>query len=160
MKVYFAWLISLFLMTSASAVDRPTASLPATSGGIICAMSLCPTATLSKREITCPLYCKNNCQIVDDQCCPGVQKAVCNTFSSSIIESSKLVTSSSTAAATSSSNMIATSLITEPLTSSMSTQPSQSIAKNTPSSGETTGIVWISIVSTSAFTVFMIVWGG
>jgi hypothetical protein len=49
--------------------------------GVVCAMSVCPsqTASLSKRAPQCPSVCKDSCVIVDDVCCPGVQKAVCNT---------------------------------------------------------------------------------
>lgn len=144
MKLHLACLLSLFFAAFVSAVDRPTASLPAVSGGIVCAMSLCPTATLSKRDLACPAHCKDNCRIIDDQCCPGTQKAICNSNSSSVVDSSSLTTSSSVAIPTSSS-LIATSSIS-PSSSSSSVQPSQSAINNTPSSAESTRIVWSSVL--------------
>lgn len=149
MKLYLACLLSLLFAAFVSAVDRPTASLPAVSGGIVCAMSLCPTATLSKRDLACPAHCKDNCRIIDDQCCPGTQKAICNSNSSSIVDSSSLTTSSSVAIPTSSSLIATSSISPSSLSSSPSSssvQPSQSAINNTPSSAESTRIVWSSVL--------------
>ncbi|CAO3646701.1 unnamed protein product [Mucor fragilis] len=139
MKLFIATLLSFLfsIITLASAVDRPTASLPAASGGIVCAMSLCPTATLNKRDLACPAHCKDDCRIIDDQCCPGVQKAVCNSSSdsSSAVESTTAVATPT--AVSSSSSSVISSIISSSSTASSSAQPSSSSAAtdNTSTSG-------------------------
>jgi hypothetical protein len=64
--------------TSTTQKIKPTAIIPAPPG-VVCAMSVCPTtsAVLSKRDLACPVICPDNCEVVNDVCCPGHQKAVC-----------------------------------------------------------------------------------
>ncbi|EPB83371.1 hypothetical protein HMPREF1544_09904 [Mucor circinelloides 1006PhL] len=157
MKLSIATLLSFLLsiVALASAVDRPTASLPAASGGIVCAMSLCPTATLSKRDLTCPAHCKDNCKIIDDQCCPGVQKAVCNSSSdsSSAVESTTAV-ATPTAVSSSISSIVSSS--SSSAVSSAEPTPS-SAAGNTASSNaiKSTKMVLSSIALMSMITLIV-----
>ncbi|KAI9356616.1 hypothetical protein BD770DRAFT_389719 [Pilaira anomala] len=84
-KTYFLLLI-VFLSTLIYAEEATITSkiIPTVSGGsppsgVVCAMTICPSASLlMKRELTCPSNCENNCRFIDDICCPGTQKAVCN----------------------------------------------------------------------------------
>ncbi|KAF1800312.1 hypothetical protein V8B55DRAFT_1546233 [Mucor lusitanicus] len=157
MKLFIATLLSFLLsiIALASAVDRPTASLPAASGGVVCAMSLCPTATLNKRDLTCPAHCKDNCRIIDDQCCPGVQKAVCN--SSSAIESSTAAATPTAVSSSSSSSV--SSIASSSSAASSSAQPTPSSATgntNAPSSAvASTKMVLSSIVLMAMITLIV-----
>ncbi|KAL9549006.1 hypothetical protein MBANPS3_005418 [Mucor bainieri] len=155
MKLFIATLLSfvLSIITLASAIDKPTASLPAVSGGIVCAMSLCPTATLNKRDLACPAHCKDNCRIIDDQCCPGVQKAVCNSDASSAVESSTTAVATPTAVSSSSSISSVISSSSSAASSSAQASPS-SAAGNTASSSAvaSTKMVLSSIVVMAMIT--------
>ncbi|KAI9480269.1 MAG: hypothetical protein EXX96DRAFT_561872 [Benjaminiella poitrasii] len=75
--------ILLVLLASVLATSQTITPNPSVPGapGIVCAMTVCPTTTaaLTKRQnLACPSNCPNDCQILDNVCCPGVQKAVCN----------------------------------------------------------------------------------
>ncbi|KAI9266254.1 hypothetical protein EDC94DRAFT_646897 [Helicostylum pulchrum] len=63
----------------------PTANIPVPPPGVVCPMSVCPSVSpLARREdIECPTRCAGNCKIIDDVCCPGIKKAVCNSASAS-----------------------------------------------------------------------------
>ncbi|KAI9365139.1 hypothetical protein BD770DRAFT_377882 [Pilaira anomala] len=88
-KIYFLLLVTLFsTLIYAEESSVTTKIIPTFSGspptGIVCAMAICPNASLlaKRQDIACPSYCENNCRIIDDVCCPGVQKAVCNSAAS------------------------------------------------------------------------------
>lgn len=88
-KIYFLLLVTLFstlIYAEESSVTTKIIPTFSTSPptGIVCAMAICPNASLlaKRQDIACPSYCENNCRIIDDVCCPGVQKAVCNSAAS------------------------------------------------------------------------------
>ncbi|CAO3640310.1 unnamed protein product [Mucor hiemalis] len=64
--------------TTSSEKIKPTAVIP-NPPGLVCPMTVCPSvsASLAKRDLACPATCPNDCEVVDDHCCPGNKKAVC-----------------------------------------------------------------------------------
>ncbi|KAG0744682.1 hypothetical protein G6F57_000886 [Rhizopus arrhizus] len=92
-----------------SAADEPTrTSAIETAPGIVCPMTVCPTNTLDKRAPpACPASCPDNCRIIDDLCCPGVQKAICSpsSASSSADTSSSIPTSTAISSVTPSASV-------------------------------------------------------
>ncbi|KAI8881903.1 hypothetical protein K501DRAFT_334380 [Backusella circina FSU 941] len=137
-------LVLIYLCIAGAFANIDLEQLAGIPSGIVCAMSVCPsqTASLSKRAPPCPSVCKDNCVIVDDVCCPGVQKAVCNTTaisdsgssatptktptnvpSSSVVITSTSVASSSTSVSASSSATISPSAVVPASTGSF-VQPS------------------------------------
>ncbi|KAI7898487.1 uncharacterized protein BX663DRAFT_259803 [Cokeromyces recurvatus] len=70
-------LLLLFIGLVASQSSESNSAAPE----IVCAMSLCPSATaglLKREDPACPSHCADNCRIIDDVCCPGSKKAICN----------------------------------------------------------------------------------
>lgn len=135
LKTYFLLLV-VFLSTLIYAEEATITSkiIPTVSGGgppsgVVCAMTICPSASLlMKRELTCPSNCENNCRFIDDICCPGTQKAVCNNVVSG-----------------------STSVITDVPTSAPTLKPTQSAAVTTtahavpvPSNTVTSGVTAVS----------------
>ncbi|KAI8085233.1 hypothetical protein BDF21DRAFT_414731 [Thamnidium elegans] len=96
LKTYFLLLVAI-LATLAYAQEEPTstkkiiptANIPVPPPGVVCPMSVCPSASpLARRQdIACPTTCADNCRIIDDVCCPGIKKAVCNSSSASASQS-------------------------------------------------------------------------
>ncbi|CAO3659767.1 hypothetical protein G6F70_003846 [Rhizopus microsporus] len=83
---YIIIAIAAFLIAIVCAAedDIPKPTGIHTAPGVVCPMTVCPTNTLSKRDKpACPASCPDNCRIIDDVCCPGVQKAVCYPASAS-----------------------------------------------------------------------------
>lgn len=94
--LFFALVASVF---AAEDDIKPTASIPH-SPNIVCAMTVCPTASLSKRELACPSVCTDDCKIVEDPCCPGIEKAVCNNANSTDSPSGATPSTASSTAST------------------------------------------------------------
>ncbi|RCH81592.1 hypothetical protein CU097_002108 [Rhizopus azygosporus] len=101
-----------------------------TAPGVVCPMTVCPTNTLSKRDKpACPVSCPDNCRIIDDACCPGVQKAVCYPASASQSHSavptaaSSAVTSAVPTASSASVSSAASTVIPSASASASSTAP-------------------------------------
>ncbi|ORE10078.1 hypothetical protein BCV72DRAFT_239114 [Rhizopus microsporus var. microsporus] len=104
-----------------------------TAPGIVCPMTVCPTNTLSKRDKpACPVSCPDNCRIIDDDCCPGVQKAVCYPASASQSHSavptsaSSAITSAVPTASSASVSSAASTVV--PSASASSTAPSAPVS--------------------------------
>lgn len=117
MKVYFLLLIVAFVAlvyaeeSTSTTKIVPTADIPSPPPGVVCPMSVCPSASLlAKREdIVCPSHCQNNCRIIDDVCCPGIKKAVCNSASSDSSNSTATPTTPPTPTSVASSSITSTS---------------------------------------------------
>ncbi|KAI8967222.1 hypothetical protein BDF20DRAFT_901299 [Mycotypha africana] len=91
-SLLFFWSLQHRLVDSTTVI-KPTAEVSAvtTPSNVACAMTICPTTTavLKRDSLECPSECPSNCEIVNNVCCPGVQKAVCkenNDASSTVAE--------------------------------------------------------------------------
>ena len=146
--------VALFLsvLAAAQAADISVTAHPSYSA-VVCPMTVCPTATaLVARDIECPDYCDGKCKIIDDVCCPGTQKVVCDeiqTYNGTITvgNSSPIVSAfaSSTATAASTTPTVASGTTqTSLLPSSTSTSGAPQATQSAPSSGATSNHVDLS----------------
>ncbi|KAI8048342.1 uncharacterized protein B0P05DRAFT_564545 [Gilbertella persicaria] len=133
-----------FNITATASLSHPTP--------VVCAMTVCPSVTaLVARDLVCPENCKDDCKIIDDVCCPGNQKAICDSSSNatstswvvSALTSTALPTSSVASVVTSAvaSSAVASSTVASSTVAS-STAPAQPTQSNTTSGAGKTAIMW------------------
>ncbi|KAI9251187.1 hypothetical protein BY458DRAFT_524063 [Sporodiniella umbellata] len=109
---------------------------------VVCAMTVCPTNTLIDKRAppACPSSCPDSCHIIDDQCCPGLQKAICNIAST---KSDSAHSSAITHPSAISSSAIATSGVSltafSSIPSSSASQLPTSAAPSTPGTAQSSG---------------------
>ncbi|KAI8380089.1 hypothetical protein BD560DRAFT_388492 [Blakeslea trispora] len=134
--------IPLFLsvLVAAQAAEISVTAQPSYSA-VVCAMTVCPTATaLASRDIECPDYCNGKCKVVDDLCCPGVQKVVCDevqSYNGTVTvgsSSSPMVSAFTSSAASSTPTAVSTTDRDSSLPSATSSGAAQA-TQSPPSSG-------------------------
>ncbi|KAG2213109.1 hypothetical protein INT47_011258 [Mucor saturninus] len=121
----------------------PSVITPVPPPGVICPMVVCAPITLSARAVdpVCPTHCEKTCKIIDDVCCPGSKKAVCESSSVSVPNATALT--SGTAAPSGSSTAVS-----GPVSSITSLVPPRPVGSITPAAASpTSGANTLTIVS-------------
>lgn len=92
MKLQYFTVVAVLAGIASAAEPTTTSSglpiviTPVNPPGVICPMVVCSPITLAARAVdpVCPTHCEKSCKIIDDVCCPGNKKAVCESNTASI----------------------------------------------------------------------------